>query len=470
MVMGELAQATDVVVIGAGPGGYVAAIRAAQLGKDVTLIDKAEVGGICLNHGCIPSKAIIHVSNLFSTLQDAKQMGITTGKVSVKTDALKKWKHSVVTKLTGGIKTLLDSYNITLIQGEAHFESSRKIRVTTTKGARTLQFSHAIIATGSSPIELKGFAFDGKKVWGSRDALKLESIPKRLLIIGGGYIGLELGCVYQKLGSQVTIVQRGPRLCPFIPEDAVRVVQKRMTELGVKFLLDSTATKLSKTKTVSVTVNQSGKTKNVTCDAVLLAVGRRPNTAGLGLEHTRVELDEHGFIKVDEQRRTNEPHLFAIGDVVGQPMLAHKASQEGKVAAEAICGKASAFDNVVPAVMFTDPEIALVGLDEQQAKDAGHELAIGSFPFSASGRAATLNTSTGFIKLVCDAKNHLLLGAQIVGPHASDLIGELALAIEMGATADDLMLTIHVHPTLGEAIQEAAADVLSQSIHHLKKK
>src|SRR3989338_6658546 len=379
MVMGELSTSTEVLIIGAGPGGYVAALRAAQLGKQVTLVDKGEVGGICLNIGCIPSKALIHAADLAGKIRAAGALGIHSGKVRIDIKQLRSWKEQVVKTLTGGVRGLLAQRGVTVMQGEARFEGSNKVRVSTSSGNQLISFTHAIIATGSIPIEIPGFAFDGKTVWSSEEALTLPSIPKQLCIIGGGYIGLELGGVYQKLGSKVTIVQRGDTLLPFVPSEAVRILQRSMEEMGVSFLLDASATGLRKGKDLTISLEQGGKKTSLICDAVLVAVGRRPNTRGLSLENTSVKVDERGFVVVDTQMRSTDPSIFAIGDLAGEPMLAHKASRQGHVAAEVIAGQSSAFDNqCVPAVIFTDPEVALVGMMPEEAEKAGHDVKTGT--------------------------------------------------------------------------------------------
>jgi len=472
--MGELYTGTDVCVIGAGPGGYVAAIRAAQLGKDVMLIDKAELGGVCLNVGCIPSKALISAAHIISSLKDAEVMGIECVGLKVNIKKMQAWKEGVVKKLIGGIEGLCKKYDIEVVKGEALFEGSNKIKINGHPDIEGIQFKQCIIATGSVPIEIPGFTFDEKTILSSTGALALQEIPKSMIVIGGGVVGLELGMVYAKLGSKVTVVEFAGQLLGHTDPEIVKYVDDNVHHLGMDVYLEAKAESWKEENgRAVVTIDSKEKGKmTLTADKILLAVGRKPNTKKLELEHTKVELDDHGFIKVDNKMCTADPSIYAIGDVAGQPMLAHKASREGKVAAEVIAGKKSAYDNqVVPDVIFTDPEIATAGLDEAQAKEKGYEVNVGRFPCAASGRALTMNISSGLTKIVSDKKTGLLLGAQIVGPHASDMISELALAIEMGALTEDVRSTIHPHPTFPETIMEAAEDVNKEAIHifHPKK-
>ncbi len=459
MVMGELSEQTQVVVLGAGPGGYVAAIRAAQLGKQVMLIEKEnKLGGICLHHGCIPSKALIHASNFAYAIPEAKVMGITTGKVSVDQKKMQQWKNGIITTLADNIAALCKMNNIEIVQGEAEFMDAHKIRV----GGEVVQFEHAIIATGASPVELPGLACDGKFILSAKEVLALQTLPKKIVLVGGGYVGLELGTVFAKLGSTVTIVEKEAQILPGYEPEVVMVIQKRLEALGVTIFTESTVEKKGK----KVVVKTKGKGKDIACDIILVAVGSKPNTTELGLEKTKVERDEKGFIKVNAQMQTTEPNIFAIGDCVGVPMLAHKASRQGKVAAEVICGKTSAFDNFAcPAVLFTDPEIATVGFSEKQAEEQGYRIRTGKFPFKASARAMTMNDTDGFVKIVADAQTEQILGVTIVGPNASELISEACLAIEMGAFLEDLAYTIHQHPTLSETLMEAAETVKGTAIH-----
>jgi dihydrolipoamide dehydrogenase len=468
MVMGEIGRETQVVVIGGGPGGYAAAFRAADLGREVTLIESAPaLGGDCLHHGCIPSKALLRATHLRDQISAAQTMGIRVEGVSVDATAMNQWKEGILGQLAKGLEQLAARRDIEIIHGHATFTGSRRLRISD-GGAGTLTFEQAIIATGSRPVQLPGIDIDGERVMTSREALRLRDIPERLLVIGGGYIGLELGSVYARLGSRVTVVELTEQLLPGIDRDLVQVVQQTLRKHGVEMHLRTTVTGLQhegEHVTVSL-AEESGSTSALEADRVLVAVGRRPNTDGLGLEQTRVQLDAREFIQVDAQRRTADARIYAIGDITGEPMLAHKAAREGKVAAEAIAGEPAAFDNVtVPAVVFTDPEIAFCGLSEEQARAAGYALKVGKFPFRALGRALTLNATDGFVKVIADAEREVVLGIRMVGPNVSDLISEAVLAIEMGAQLEDLAASIHPHPTLSEAVAEAAEVALGRAIH-----
>ena len=468
MVMGEIEREIDVAVIGGGPGGYAAAFRAADLGLEVTLIDAAPaLGGECLHHGCIPSKALLTATNLLDHIAAAHTVGIRAEQVSVDAAAMNQWKDGILAQLAKGLEQLAARRGIEIVHGSTAFTGSRRIRISN-GGAGTLTFKHAVIATGSRPIHLPGIEVDGERVVTSREALQLREVPERFLVIGGGYIGLELGSVYARLGSQVTVVELTEQLLPGIERDLVQVVQQSLRKRGVEILL---RTKVAGVRTegthVAIELAQGdGTTLRRESDRVLVAVGRRPNTDTLGLEQTRVKLDGRGFIQVDAQRRTADTRIYAVGDVTGEPMLAHKAAREGKVAAEAIAGEPAAFDNVtVPAVVFTDPEIALCGMSEEQARAAGYAIKVGKFPFRALGRALTLNATDGFVKVIADAEREVLLGVRMVGLDVSDLISEAVLAIEMGAQLEDLAVSIHPHPTLSEALAEAAEVALQRAIH-----
>ncbi|MBI4441300.1 dihydrolipoyl dehydrogenase [Candidatus Woesearchaeota archaeon] len=465
MVMGELAEKAQVVVIGAGPGGYVAAIRAAQLGKDVILIDKEEkLGGICLHHGCIPSKALIHASNFAHAIKRAGVMGIKTGKVTVETKKLQQWKKGIISTLADGIAGLCKLHHIEVLAGEAQFVGPNQVHV----GGELLTYENAIIATGVTRRELPVLPYDGKFIMSAKEVLALDTVPKEFVIVGGGYIGLELGTVFAKLGSHITILEAQEQILPGYEPEVVAVVQKRLVELGAAIFTSAQVTGRKGTK---IQFEYGGKRKEVIASAVLVAVGSTPNTSGLGLEHTKVQLDENGYLKVDAQMQTDEKAIFAIGDCVGAPMLAHRASRQGKVAAEVIAGLPSAFDNVAcPAVLFTDPEIATVGLSEAAARLQGYEPRVGKFPFKASSRALTMNETDGFVKVVADSKTEQILGVTIVGVNASELISEACLAIEMGAFLEDLVSTIHQHPTLSESLMEAAEAVKGTAIHVFQMK
>ena len=460
---------SEVAVIGAGPGGYVAAIRLAQLGKNVVLVDKDKLGGICLNYGCIPSKAMIYAAEFLDKIKKSGNMGISVGNASMDFNKMQDWKDGIISKLNKGIEALCRQNKIKVIKGEAHFESSNKLKITNLKNIDYVEFEKAIIAVGSRPVELPGFKFDGKKIISSTEALYLDKIPKNLAVIGGGYIGLELGTVYAKLGSKVHVIEMEGQILPGFDKEIANVLQKNLENLGIVVYLNSRASKFENGK---VTIESRDK-GNLAIDAdnVLVAVGRIPVTNNIGLENTKVKLDEKGFIKVDENLRTNDGDIYAIGDVSTGPMLAHKASSQGKFVAEAIAGNKDAYENiVVPAVIFTDPEIATVGMDEKEAKEQGIKIKTGKFPFMASSRAMTRNATEGFVKVIADEKSNKILGVQIVGSEASDLISEAALAIKMNATLDDVALTIHPHPTLSESLMEAAEATMGKAMHILNPK
>jgi len=458
---------SGVAVIGAGPGGYVAAIRLAQLGKNVVLVDKDKLGGICLNYGCIPSKAMIYAAEFLDKIRKSENMGISVGKVTMDFNKMQGWKDGIISKLNKGIEALCKQNKIEVINGTAYFESSNKLKITNGNNVDHVEFEKAIIAVGSRPVELPGFKFDGKKIISSTEALYLDKIPKNLAVIGGGYIGLELGTVYAKLGSKVSVIEMEGQILPGFDKEIANVLQRNLEKLGVEIYLNSKASKLENGK-VFVESKDKGNL-SIGADNVLVAVGRIPATNDIGLENTKVKLDDKGFINVDENLRTNDRGIYAIGDVSTGPMLAHKASSQGKFVAEAIAGNKDAYENtVVPAVIFTDPEIATAGMDEKEAKDKRIKINIGKFPFMASSRAMTRNATEGFVKVIADEKSNKILGVQIVGSEASDLISEAALAIKMNATLDDLALTIHPHPTLSESLMEAAEATMGKAVHMLK--
>lgn len=463
---------TEVVVIGAGPAGYVCAIRLAQLGKKVTVIDKAEVGGVCLNRGCIPSKALIHAGTLVEKIKHANELGIETGPVKVDLKKLVAWKGEVVKKLTGGIAQLLKANGCQWLPGTAKFTSGTTLEVTSGKEVTTVQFKNAVIATGSRPAQIPGFDVDQELVLDSTGGLDQTEIPQKLLCVGGGYIGLELGTFFAKIGSKVTIVEAAPALLGLVDPDLVRVVEKRLGQLGAVILKSTQVKKIQKNpKSVEATfVTAEGEKKEV-FDKVLVTIGRTPNTDNLDLTKAGVKLDAKGFITVNPNRSTNIPHIFAIGDVAGQPLLAHKGSKEGMIAAEVIAGKKVVYDvKAMPAVIFTDPEIATVGITETEAKQKNMAVTLGVFPYAANGRALSVGEPDGFVKLISDAKTGTLLGAHIVGAEASNLIAEATLAIEMSANVEDIALTVHPHPTLPETLMEAADVALGHAIHIFKPK
>jgi dihydrolipoamide dehydrogenase len=462
-----------VVVIGAGPGGYVAAIRLAQLGKDVILVERTpRLGGICLNEGCIPSKAMIHASDLAFEVREGEPMGISVSRVDVDLAQMVRWKDGIVRRLTGGIKFLCDKAGVEIVHGEAELVEDRRLSVQTSDGQLLIDFEQAVIATGSSPMQLEGFPADGTRVIGSREALELQEIPERMVVIGGGYIGLELGSVYRKLGSEVAVVEYLPRLAPALDPEVGEALTRRLGELGIELYLGHRAEALEDGDPAQVVVSPAdgGAQIRLPADVVLVSVGRIPNTEGLGLGTVGVETDDKGFIRVNEKMQTNVPGIYAIGDVVGGALLAHKASQEAKVAAEVICGEPAAFDNVsIPAVIYTDPEIAVTGLTEGQARERGHNVVTGTFSFKASGRAMSLDSTEGFVKAIADADSGQILGILAVGHGVSEFIGEATLALEMGAFLEDVGLTIHPHPTMSEALQEAVEAALGKAVHQVNR-
>ncbi|MDH4037694.1 MAG: dihydrolipoyl dehydrogenase [Candidatus Krumholzibacteria bacterium] len=467
------ADSFQLVVLGGGPGGYAAAFLGADLGLKTALVDLDEnPGGVCLYRGCIPSKALLHVAKLLHEASAAKAMGVDFGEPKVDLDALRSWKDGVVRKLTGGVGTLAKSRKVEFVQGRGRFENAHTMSVElATGGARTLSFEHAIVATGSLPVTLPMFDAASPRVLDSTSALALERVPASMLVVGGGYIGLELGSVYAALGTKVSVVEMLSGLVPGADRDLVNVLEKSAGKNFKRIMLETKVT-AAREDGEGVHVTFEGRTSETArYDSVLVAVGRRPNARDIGLENTRVGVSERGFVEVDVQRRSAEPSIFAIGDVVGEPMLAHKASHEGRVAAEVIAGHKVAFEpNAIPAVMFTDPEIAWCGLTEAQAKEKGVEVEVAKFPWAASGRAMTLERTDGLTKLIVDPKTGRLLGVGIAGAGAGDLIAEGALAIEMGALVSDVKLTIHPHPTLSETVMEAAEVFFGQSTHVYRPK
>ncbi|HJV45004.1 MAG TPA: dihydrolipoyl dehydrogenase [Bacillota bacterium] len=470
MVVGEFTTEVDVLVIGAGPGGYVAAIRAAQLGKSVVIVDKDEVGGVCLNRGCIPSKSLITAAHHYEQMKGSEAIGISAENVKVDFAKVQEWKNSVVAKLTGGVSGLFKANKIQHIKGEALFVNENEVRIFEGYEVNRYRFNHCIIATGSLPIELKAFPFGGR-ILSSTEALNLEEIPKSMIVIGGGYIGMELGQTYAKFGTKVTILEGTDSILPGFEKEMSRFVSRNLTKLEVEVYTQAMAQSAEQTEQdVTVTFEVKGEQKKVTADYVLVTVGRRPNLVDLGLEAIQIKRTERGLIEVDHQCKTNVPNIYAIGDIVAGPALAHKASYEGKVAAEVAAGLPSVIDyKAIPAVVFSDPEMASVGLTEGEAGNQGYLVQVGKFPYAANGRALSMNAAEGFVKIIGDKETGLVLGAQIVGPEASNLIAEVGLAIEMGSTLEDISLTIHAHPTLGEMVMEAAEGALGHAIHQVNK-
>ena len=460
----------DLVVIGGGPGGYVCAFRASQLGIKTVLVEKARLGGECLIAGCIPSKSIISVAKYYDRLRDGAKYGILSTGTSIDLAALQTWKSGVVATLENGVAALCKGNKVEVVKGTAEIDAPGKVTVRTEAGPEEIRTRNIVIATGSSTIQLPGLEFDGKLVVGSREALELKTLPKKMVIIGGGYIGLEIACMYQRLGSQVVVIELMDQLLPGTEPDLVRYVQRGLEKRGGTIHLKSKVLSVDKDQFgVKAKVETPSGPVDVEGDIMLVSVGRRAVTSGLNLEKLGVELDAKGYIKTDARMETTIKGIYAVGDVRGMPLLAHKAHREGAVAAEAIAGLPTVAEwKAVPWVVFTDPEIAGVGLTEKQALEAGFQAKKTRFPFAALGRALAAGEPDGFARIVYDADSKLILGAQIAGPDASDLISEAALAVEMGATLDDVALTMHPHPTLPEAFMEAAESGAGRPIHQLR--
>jgi dihydrolipoamide dehydrogenase len=462
----------EVVVIGAGPGGYVAGIRLGQLGKKAMVIERAAPGGVCLNVGCIPSKALINAAKLYEKAKHGADIGIRVGEITVDFAKLQSWKESVVGKLTSGVRQLLKANGCDYRQGDATLLSPRTVRLVS-PGAEhetVVETEHIIVATGARPMQIPSLPFDGRRIVDSTSALAFAEPPRQLVVVGAGYIGMEIGTLYAKLGSQVTFVEALPTILPGSDPECVQIVARKAKKLGMEILLGAKAKGLAERGDSAVLAVETAQgTVELPADKVLVAVGRRPNVEDLGLEIAGVKT-AGGFIAVDRQMRTSVPNIFAIGDVAGQPMLAHKASREAEVAAEVIAERPAEMDAaVIPAVVFTDPEIASAGLTAEEAEKRGHKVNVGKFPFVALGRAIANLDTDGFAKVVMDSESGQVLGVHVVGGGAGDLISEAALAIEMGAAAADLGMTIHPHPTLSEAIMEAAKAAQGEAIHILNR-
>jgi dihydrolipoamide dehydrogenase len=475
MVVGEFTQETELLVLGGGPGGYAAAFRAADLGLDVTMVDsEGRPGGVCLFRGCIPSKTLLYASELINDGRRAKEMGIRFSEPEIDLDRLRDWKDDVVEKLADGLMNLAKKRGVEVIKGKARFEASNRVHL---QGedveVSRIKFRHAVIACGSLPVSLPGITFEpGGRIMDSSGALSLADIPEKLLVVGGGYVGVELGSVYAALGSRVTVVEMMERLMVGADPDLVEPLRK---ELEGRFEAIYCNTKVEnlqeRDKQVEVTLEGDVQKQNQTFDRVLIAVGRRPNSKEMGLENTDVEVDERGFIKVDDQRRTADKKIFAVGDVVGGAMLAHKAMYEGKVAAEVIAGQPAGFDvTAIPAVVYSDPQLAWCGLTEEAAHEQDRPVQVSRFPWTASGRAVSMGLSRGMTKMIIDPETERVLGVGIVGREAGEMISEGVLAVEMGALAKDLAFTIHPHPTLSESEEEAAEAFLGSSIHIISQK
>jgi dihydrolipoamide dehydrogenase len=460
----------DVTVVGGGPGGYVCAIRAGQLGLRTLLVESDKLGGECVNYGCIPSKSLITVSKLYEKVREAEKFGLKAADLSLDYSEMHRWKTEVIRKLTSGIELLLKGNHVTVIAGEAEVVERNKVSVTTDSGTEAISTKSLVIATGTRPIRLPGVEHDGKLVIGSKEALELTSAPSHMVIIGGGAIGLEFACMYQKFGSRISIVEIMEQLLPGSDPDLVRVVRRKLEAKGAKIFVKSHVASITKAGEVAtVEVETPEGVVKLEADKVLQSVGRQARTEKMNLVTLGVRTDQKGYVITDQHMMTNVGGVYAIGDVRGPPLLAHKASKEGIVAAECIAGLPSAADwTVVPETVFSDPEIASVGLTYEKALGSGYTAKAARFPFAALGRALSTGEPEGFAKIVYRTDNGLVLGAQIVGPEASTLISEVALAIEMGATVEDVASTIHPHPTLPEAIMEASESACGRPIHQLK--
>ena len=474
MVVGDIATGTDVLVIGAGPGGYVAAIRAAQLDLDVTLVEKDAYGGTCLNHGCIPSKALVSATDVAHEAREAERMGVHANP-AIDMAGMVGWKDEVVDQLTTGVERLCKGNGVNLVEGAAAFVDENTARVAhggEGQGSESIEFEHAVVATGSRPVELPPLPFDGESILSSRHALALDSVPEALLVVGAGYIGMELATVFAKAGSDVTVVEALDQALPMYEADVTRVVTQRAKSLGVDFQFEEAAADWEDREEglTVVTEGEDGSVSEYDATKALVAVGREPVTDSVALDAAGIETDDDGFVPTDDRARTNVDHVFAVGDVAGEPMLAHEGMKAGEVAAEVIAGEPAALDQqAIPAAVFTDPEIGTVGLTEREAERAGFSPVVGELPLRASGRALTHDDDDGFVRIVADDADGFVLGAQIVSPDASELIAEVGLAIEMGATVEDLVATVHTHPTLSEAVMEAAANAIGQAIHTLNR-
>jgi len=449
----------EVLVLGGGPGGYTAAFRAADLGKQVVLVERYPVlGGVCLNVGCIPSKALLHTAQVIHEAEEISKNGVSLGSPRLDLDKIRGWKDSVTDSLTKGLSALAKQRKVTVVTGRGEFASQTLLNVLGSESVKTISFDQAIVAAGSQPTKIASFPNDDPRMMDSTDALNLEDIPKRLLVVGGGIIGLEMATVYHALGSKISIVELMDQLIPGCDKDLVRPLHQRIKKQYENIYLDSKVTGIKPLKKgLKVSFEGGGAPPTDTYDKILVAVGRRPNGRSIGAEQAGIDVNDAGFIPVDDRQRTNIPHIYAIGDIVGNPMLAHKATHEAKVAAEVIAGLPSAFQALtIPSVAYTDPEVAWMGLSEQQAKEQGIEYEKASFPWAASGRSLGIGRKEGVTKIICDKTSKRLLGAGMVGTNAGELIAEAVLALEMGADAEDIGLTIHPHPTLSETLGFAA--------------
>lgn len=460
---------TQIVVLGAGPAGYSAAFRAADLGLDVVIVEQQPtLGGVCLNIGCIPSKALLHIVKVINDAKDVSKYGVVFGEPKIDLDKIRSWKEKVVGQLTGGLAGMAKMRKVTIVTGEGKFTDANTLTVLNDKETMTILFDSAIIAVGSQPIQLPFIPHGDPRIWDSTDALALKEIPKRLLVMGGGIIGLEMGTVYQTLGSAIDIVEMADQVIPAVDKDIIKIYNRQIKK-RFNLMLETKVTAIeAKKEAIHVTVeNKEGKKETLNYDAVLVAIGRTPNGKLIDADKAGVKVDERGFIPVDKQMRTNITNIYAIGDIVGQPMLAHKGVHEGHVAAEVIAGQKHFFEpKIIPSIAYTEPEVAWVGLTEKEAKEKGLDYEIANFPWAASGRAIASNCSDGLTKLIFDKNSKRIIGGAVVGVNAGELLGEIGLAIEMGCEAEDIALTIHAHPTLYESIG-LAAEVFEGSITDL---
>jgi len=449
---------TEIVVVGAGPGGYAAAFYAADLGKKVILIERDKVlGGVCLNRGCIPSKALLYATHQIVNARESAHRGIEFVEPKIELDKLRHWKETVVAKLSGGVATLAKMRGVQVISGRGYFEGSQKLRVETDQGQQFIEYDKAILAVGSLPAMPKAFDLGNPRVMTSTEALQIPDVPETLLIVGGGYIGMELGFVYAALGSKVVVVEALDNILTGADPDLVRPITANAKRMFKEIRLKAKVSKMATAgKQIKVAMEYNGQQVEELYDRVLVAVGRKANSADLGLENTKIQLDERGFVKVNDHRQTDDPNIYAIGDIAGGVLLAHKAHKEARIAVDSICGGAAVFDSVIPAVVFTDPELAWVGLTEAEAKEKGIEYQTSKFPWAASGRALSFDRTDGVTKIIGDANTNRVLGVGICGAGAGELISEAALAIEMGATVEDIAETVHPHPTLSETLMGAA--------------
>lgn len=463
---------TEIVVVGAGPGGYAAAFYAADLGKKVVLIEREKVlGGVCLNRGCIPSKALLYATHQIVNARESAHRGIAFEEPKVELEKLRHWKNTILQKLSGGVATLAKMRGVQVVQGRGYFEGSQKLRVETDQGQQFIEYDKAILAVGSLPSMPKAFDLGNPRVMTSTEALEVPDVPESMLIVGAGYIGMELGFVYAALGSKVVVVEALENVLTGADQDLARPVVANAKKLFKEIRLKAKVSKMATAgKQIKVAMDFNGQKLEELYDRVLVAVGRVPNSADLGLENTKIQLDERGYVKTNEQRLTDDPNIYAIGDIAGGILLAHKAHKEARIAVESICGEKAAFDSVIPAVVFTDPELAWCGLTEAEAKEKGIEYQVAKFPWSASGRALSFDRTDGVTKIIGDANTNRVLGVGICGAGAGELIAEAVLAIEMGATVEDIAETIHPHPTLSETLMEAADAFYGHATHTFTRK